>query len=209
MRRVMKASSIRVLKPNVTQEEAIRVFRAGVLRAAYWRMLDGPMQRIADAYVPFWLYRVRYQIGGATKTRFFALDAVHGTLDLFEFPHVPGDHDVLEKQTRNRLEPRLSAETAHELLRSKVLRVLFQQGFFKLRDFKLEIERVAAEAAGTNALRSSEQAAVTPPCGELHLPYWLAFYGRRHTAKCRVLDAVRRRIEGAKAASFFQEWLAA
>jgi len=43
---------------------------------------------------------------------------------------------------------------------------------------------------------------------ELHLPYWLAFYGSNGAAKCRVMDAVRRRIEGAKAASFFEEWLA-
>jgi hypothetical protein len=44
---------------------------------------------------------------------------------------------------------------------------------------------------------------------ELHLPYWLAFYGNNGAAKCRVMDAVRRRIEGGKATSFFEEWLAA
>jgi hypothetical protein len=198
----MNTPSIRVLKPNVTQEEAIRVFRSGLLRAAYWRMRSGPMQRIADAYVPFWLYRVRHQIGGATKTRFFALDAVHGTLDLFEFPRVPEESDWLEKETRNRLEPRLAEREAGELLRNKVLRALFQRGFFKLRDFTLEIERVAMERAGGDA-------GATEQTGELYLPYWLAFYGRQQAATCRVLDAVRRRIEGAKAASFFQEWLTA
>jgi hypothetical protein len=212
MRKTMKASRIQVLKPNVTQEEAIREFRSGLVRAAYWRILDGPMQRIADAYVPFWIYRVRYPMGGATKTRFFALDAVHGTLDLFEFPRIPGESDLMERQTRNRLEPRLSADAAHELLRTKVLRVLFQQGFFKLRDFTLEIERVAMEGAGADAGATQwngEDAGATRQWGELYLPYWLAFYGRQQAAKCRVLDAVRRRIEGAKAASFFQEWLAA
>jgi hypothetical protein len=194
----MNMPSIRVLKPNVTQEEAIREFRSGLFRAAYWRMLDGPMQRIAEAYVPFWIYRVRYQIGGATKTRFFALDAVSGTLDLFEFPQIPEENELLEKRTRNLLEPRLSEQAAEEALRIKVLRVLFQQGFFKLRNFTLEIEHVAMERAGAARL-----------CRELYLPYWLAFYGRQQTAKCRVLDAVRRRIEGAKGTSFFQEWLAA
>ena len=43
---------------------------------------------------------------------------------------------------------------------------------------------------------------------DLHLPYWLAFYGE-DAARCRVMDAVRRRIEGAKASAFFEEWLAA
>jgi ABC-type uncharacterized transport system ATPase subunit len=84
--------------------------------------------------------------------------------------------------------PRLEPDAAEELLRMKVLRVLFQQGFFKMRALKVEIERMPLE---------------------LHLPYWLAFYGNNGTAKCRVMDAVRRRIEGAKASSFFEEWLAA
>ena len=184
----MKTNFITTLKPNVTQDEAIRAFRSGFFSAAYWRIRSGPMQRVAEAYVPFWVYRVRYEIHGTAKTRFFALDAVHGSLDLFEFPGVPDPQDMMETQTRNRLASRLTEDAARELLRMKVLRVLFQQGFFKLRAFQLEIERLPVE---------------------VHLPYWLAFYGHQETAKCRVLDAVRRRIEGAKASSFFEEWLAA
>jgi len=122
------------------------------------------------------------------NTRIFALDAVHGALDLYEFPHVPREAELLTIETRNQLLPRLPQDAAEELLKAKVLRVLFQQGFFKLRALKVEIERVPLE---------------------LHLPYWLAFYGNNGTAKCRVMDAVRRRIEGAKASSFFEEWLAA
>jgi hypothetical protein len=184
----MRTSVIRALKPNVTQEEAVRKFRSGLFSAAYWRIRSGPLQRIADAYVPFWVYRVRYEIGRARKTRFFALDAVHGALDLFEFPRVPADNELVTIETRNQLMPRLRHDAAEEVLRMKVLRVLFQQGFFKLRALKLEIERMPLE---------------------LYLPYWLAFYGSNGTAKCRVMDAVRRRIEGAKASSFFEEWLAA
>jgi hypothetical protein len=184
----MRASAIKVLKANVTQDEAVRSFRSGLFSAVYWRIRGGPLQRIADAYVPFWVYRVRYTIGQASKTRFFALDAVHGTLDLFEFPHVPNEDELRTIQTRNRLTPSLKEVAAEELLRTKVLRVLFQQGFFKLRALKVEIEREPLE---------------------LHLPYWLAFYGTNGSAKCRVLDAVRRRIEGAKASSFFEEWLTA
>jgi len=184
----MRTSVIRALKPNVTQEEAVRFFRSGVLSAAYWRVRSGPLQRIADAYVPFWVYQVRYEIGRARKTRFFALDAVHGALDLFEFPRVPSDSELVTIETRNQLVPRLQSDAAAELLKMKVLRVLFQQGFFKLHALKVEIERMPVE---------------------LHLPYWLAFYGRNESAKCRVMDAVRRRIEGAKARSFFEEWLAA
>jgi hypothetical protein len=185
---MMRTSTIQVLKANVTQDEAVRSFRSGIFSGVYWRIRSGPLQRIADAYVPFWVYRVRYVIGSASKTRFFALDAVHGTLDLFEFPHVPEEGELRTIETRNQLLPRLKEDAAEELLRMKVLRVLFQQGFFKLRALKVEIERVPLE---------------------LHLPYWLAFYGTSASAKCRVLDAVRRRIEGAKASSFFEEWLTA
>jgi hypothetical protein len=184
----MKVSSIRVLKPNITQEDAVRTFHSGGFTAVYWRLRSGPLRRIAEVYVPFWMYRVRYEMGGARKTRYFALDAVHGALDLFEFPHVPRDEELLTVATRNRLEVRLGQDSAQELLRMKILRILFQQGFFKVHELRIEMERMPVE---------------------LYLPYWLAFYGSDRRAKCRVMDAVRRRIEGAKAASFFEEWLAA
>jgi len=184
----MKTSVIQALKPNVTQEEAIRVFRLGGFSAAYWRIRNGPLQRIADVYVPFKVYQVRYQVVGAVNARIFALDAIHGVLDLFEFPHIPRGDELLTVETQNRLVPRLKPEEAAERLRLKVLRVLFQQGFFKMRALKVEIDANPVE---------------------VHLPYWLAFYGSSSAAKCRVMDAVRRRIEGAKASSFFEEWLAA
>lgn len=184
----MQLSTIQTLKPNVTQEEAIRAFRSGVFSSAYWRLRNGPMQRIADAYVPFWVYRVRYEVSTGAITRFFALDGVRGSLDLFEFPHAPGAGELVETQTRNCVLPRLTEDSARDILRLKVLRVLFQQGFFRMRALTLEMEHVPLD---------------------LHLPYWLAFYGQGGGAKCRVLDAVRRRIEGAKAAAFFEDWLAA
>ena len=184
----MSAVGIRSLTPNVSQEEAIRTFTAGGLTALYWRWRSGPLQRIADAYVPFWLYRVRYEMGQVSQARLFALDAVNGSLDLFAFPHIPNDTELLAIETRNRLQPLLTDGRAEELLREKVLRVIFQQGFFKLREPKLEVMREPVE---------------------LHVPYWLGFYGDHGGLHCRVMDAVRRRIEGAKASAFFEQWLAA
>jgi hypothetical protein len=184
----MRVSPIQSLKRNVTQEQALHAFCSAGLTAAYLRLRYGPLKRIADVYVPFWIYRVRYDLNGALHTRIFALDAVHGALDLFEFQRVPGEDELLTIETRNRLLPRLEASAAQELVRTKVLRVLFQQGFFKLRVGSVEIERVPVE---------------------LHMPYWLAFYGHGEAASLRVLDAVRRKIEGAKALSFFREWLTA
>jgi hypothetical protein len=183
----MNASSIQTLRPNVTREEALLKFSGAGPSAVYWRIRRGPLQRIADVYVPYWLYRVRYNIGRAAHSTLFAMDAVNGSLDLFTFPRVPDQGDLATVQTRNRIAPSLQRSFAEAALRQKVLRVIFQQGFFKIRDLKLEI---------------------APEPLELHVPYWLAFYGNA-ILRCRVMDAVRRRIEGAKASAFFERWLAA
>jgi hypothetical protein len=150
-------------------------------------MRSGPLRRIADVYVPYGVYRVQYQMGRTAHTTLFAIDFVNGSLDLFTFPRIPAAEDVVSIHTRNRVAPSLPQPSAEALLRQKVLRVIFQQGFFKIRDLKLEI-------------------ALEPV--ELHVPYWLGFYGNT-TARCRVMDAVRRRIEGAKASALFESWLAA
>jgi hypothetical protein len=181
----MIGGSIRTLKPNVTQEEALRAFAGKGFSALYRRMRSGPLRRIADVYVQYYLYRVKF---GPVQGRFFAIDAVDGSLDLFEFQRAPGEGEIVLLDRPNRLASGLSRERAAELLREKVLRLVFQQGFFKVREPRLEI---------------------IPESCELHLPYWLGFYGRDGVAHCRVMDAVRRRIEGAKASAFFEQWLAA
>lgn len=181
----MSTSLIHALKPNVTQEEAVRAFSSAGVSAFYWRVRSGPLRRIADAYVPYYLYRVKY---AGARARLFAIDAVDGSLDLFEFPRIPAESELLALNGRNRLQAALSEECAAELLRDKVLRVIFQQGFFKIRDARLEI---------------------TPVRCQLHLPYWLGFHERDGLVHCRVMDAVRRRMEGAKASAFFEQWLAA
>lgn len=180
----MSTGCIRVLKPNVTQEEALRVFSKTGFSGLYWRIRSGPLRRIADVYVPYFLFRVKC---GNARPRLFALDAVDGSLDMFEFPRIPEEGEFQAARDRNRLKPAISEEQGAGILRDKALRIIFQQGFFRLRDAHLEISFV--------------------PC-ELHLPYWLAFYGRNSSARCRVMDAVRRRIEGAKASAFFEHWLA-
>jgi len=184
----MEMESIRSLRPNVTREEAIRTFAAPGPSSFLWKLRNGPLQRIADAYIPFGLYRVCYHMGGARRSHFFALDAVDGSLDLFEFGAPPGDAETVSVSTRNYPAARLSLINAEALLREKVLRLIFQQGFFKVRAVQLEIERLP---------------------GEIHLPYWLGFYGTRENLRCRVMDAVRRRVEGARASALFEQWLAA
>ena len=171
---------------RLAKRSAAQIFVEG-LATIYRRIRVGPLRRIAGVYVPFFLYRVSYQLGRATQTRFLAIDAVEGSLDLFEFPGVPAEPQLLEVETRNYLRPASLPGSAQQLLRDKVLRVIFQQGFLKLRESNFVCARVPID---------------------LYLPYWLAFYGD-DVVRCRVMDAVRRRIEGAKACAFFEEWLAA
>jgi hypothetical protein len=151
-------------------------------------MRTGPLQRIAEAYVPFRLYRVRYAMNREKVQRIFAMDGVDGSLDLFEFQMVPEESQFVGVESRNCLPGLLSEERARQILRDKVLRIVFQQGFFKLRDASLEIEELSAN---------------------IYLPYWLGFYGENNSLRCRVMDAVRRRVEGAKASALFEQWLAA
>lgn len=138
--------------------------------------------------MPFRLYRARYAMNKERIHRIFAMDVVDGSLDLFEFRAVPEEQEFVTVQTRNCLPGKLNEENAEQILRDKVLRIVFQQGFFKLREASLEIEALPVE---------------------IHLPYWLGFYGASNALRCRVMDAVRRRIEGAKASAFFEQWLAA
>src|SRR5580704_14164935 len=134
-------ASIRSLRPNVSQEEALRKFSSAGLGALYRRIRVGPLRRVAGVYVPFFLYRVQYQLGRTPQTRFFAMDAVDGSLDLFEFPGLPGETQLVQVETRNYLRPALSEKRAEERLGDKVQRVIFQQGFFKLRESGLVCTR--------------------------------------------------------------------
>jgi hypothetical protein len=184
----LEISRIRCLKPGVSQQEAVRAFRPGGLFSFYRQVRQGALVRVADAYVPFRLYQVSYQFGRASHTRLFAMDDVDGSLDLFEFPRAPEPARMEEIETRNYLRAALVAAQGESLLREKVLRIVFQQGIFKMRDPRMEISREA---------------------DVFFIPYWLGFYGKDGALRCRVLDAVRRRMEGAKAAAFFEQWLSA
>lgn len=176
------------LRGNVSQDEALRLFANAGLAGALRRARIGRLQRVAAAYVPFEIYRVSYEMGKRRQTRLFAQDQVEGLLDLFEFPELPGGEEFVSIESTNCLPVGLGAERAEFLLKEKVLRLLFQSGFFKVR-----APRVSVETVGVS----------------FGIPYWLGFYGEDGSLRCRVLDAVRRRMEGEKATVLFEQWLAA
>jgi hypothetical protein len=90
-------------------------------------------------------------------------------------------------ETRNCPPAQLDEARACNLVVEKFRRVLFNHGFFRLG--KLHIS-----------------AAALP--GDLHVPYWVGFRGHSSRVHLEIMDAVRRRYEGAKVRKLLESWLA-
>lgn len=177
--------TIRALRPNVTEAEAAASFRTGV-SGRLFQVRHGPLRSLAPAYVPFRLYEVLIHNRGVQQTSLFALDAFAGSLDLYEFQSPPEEAALITVESPNALPIVLETARAEALLCTKVERLLFQTGFFRIRGLRIETGR-------TSLL--------------VYVPYWLGFFGRGQAAALRVMDAVRRRREGAKAEAVFRDWL--
>ncbi len=179
------SETIRSLRPNVSRQQALRHFTGGA-RGVVAGILQGRARSIAELYIPYRLYRVRITNGEREESRTYALDAVEGTLDLFEFPELPAERELETINTRNFVPSRLTAEQSTEKLIDKVRRVLFLRGFVRLRDLRMEATAIE---------------------GDFYLPYWICFRGNDAVAKLEILDALRRRSEGAKVCRLVQDWL--
>ncbi len=176
---------IRSLRPNVTREEATAQFSSGPLDFLR-ETTFGPLRSVAEFYSPFRLFQVEITNAGKPDLRIFALDAVNGSLDLYHFEQLPGERELICLETRNCSEALLDESGAEKILLGKVQRLLFSSGFFRLRDLRLT---------------------ATPVAGEIHVPYWVGFRGRGIRANMAVIDAVRRKPEGAKVRQLLQAWL--
>ena len=179
---------IRSLRANVTRAQAFEQFNGRDLSGLWRRLRLGPLRSLADAYVPFCLFSMEIRTGPREETRFLAVDAVAGTLDPYGFDTVPSPEITVEVETRNGLPVRLGELKLREIAIERTRRQLYSEGFFKIRGLAISAEPVAME---------------------LHVPYWIGFFGRGERAHVVALDAVRRRFEGAKARALFEEWLIA
>jgi len=179
-------AQIRSLKLNVTREEAIRQFTPRGPFSIIHRTVFGPLRSVAELYVPFRFFRVQIKNRGITEEKLVALDAVSGTLDLYQFEHLPAEPEIVSLETRNCPSAALSDEEAVELVIGKLRRLLYARGFFRVRDLQI---------------------AATPLAVEIHIPYWIGFRGSGTYARLSVIDAVRRRFEGAKVRRLVETWL--
>lgn len=178
-------TKIRSLKPNVTREQALTHFTAGALNRAA-DATRGRVRSIAELYIPYRVFQVKVISGGREENHILALETVQGVLDLYQFSSIPGDRDLIALETRNVLPAALDASAAEERMMSKVRHMIFARGFFKLRDLRIE--------------------AMALP-GEVCVPYWVCFRGSGNRVHLAVLDAVRRRPEGARVRQLVEDWL--
>jgi hypothetical protein len=176
---------IRSLRPNVSRDEATDYFSSGLFDILQ-TTISGPLKSVADFYIPFQIFQVEIFNGGKRDLRFFGLDAVNGSLDLYHFEQLPTEREVVYLETRNCSEPLLDETEAKKIVTTKVQRLLFSAGFFKVRNLTISPDPVA---------------------GEIYIPYWVGFRGRGVRARFAVMDAVRRKIEGAKVRHLLQAWL--
>jgi hypothetical protein len=176
---------IQSLRPNVTREEAVRHFSGGV-HAHVRAFLSGPLRSVADFYIPFRIYEVEIANAGKKDRRILGLDAVTGSLDPYYFDHLPSSEEITDVETRNHLDSSLHSSDAEKSVITKVQRLLFTKGFFRIRNLSIS---------------------VNPTPVEIHVPYWVGFRGRGSSANFAVLDAVRRQPEGARVRRMLEEWL--
>jgi hypothetical protein len=181
----LQAKKIRSLKPNVGREQAIRYFSGGALNLAA-NLIQGRVRSIAELYIPYRTFRVRITNTGREQSRILALDAVQGVLDLFEFPALPAESELLTLETRNVLPSSLDDVELRDRIIAKARRIVFAQGFFKLGDLQIDADLLP---------------------GDYCVPYWVCFRGTSGIAHLAVLDAVRRKREGAKVRHMIEEWL--
>jgi hypothetical protein len=174
---------IQSLVSRVCREEAVKRLRPGILARTFG---PGPLRQVANVFVPFHLFRVEVESRSARHAQLLASDAVTGTLDLYGFDHVPGANELTPVESQNCLPSLLDVDHGRELVTERVRRMTYHGGFFRLRGLKIRCEPIPVS---------------------LYIPYWLGFFGTGEHAGLSALDAVRGRVEGAKARSLFFEWI--
>lgn len=172
------SKAIRALPANVCEQEAIELLSGG-----FASLFRPGLRRVASVYLPFQLFEVTVD-DSPTIVQPFAIDLLEGNLDAYGFE---SDWPTLEDvNTRNRARNLLSLEAACGKALDRARRLIYQNGFFRLRNPGISV-RCAGEV--------------------FHVPYWVGFYGDDSWLRIAVIDAVRRRREGAKVVEAITSWL--
>jgi hypothetical protein len=153
---------------------------------AWWTIRGGgPLRSVAELFVPFTLFEATIRHRGTTDVRLLAVDRFCGLLDPFMFDEPPSEK-LESVKSRNRLDCVLSQEQAEEVLTTKLQRLFFQKGFFKVSGLEMNL---------------------VPLMPEIYMPYWLGLFGSGARASIKIIDATRRVHEGNKLRMGVEEWL--
>jgi hypothetical protein len=181
----MDRNCIATLRSKITPEQAVQRFTRGAAGLSRC-MLLGPLRSIADVYVPFRLYSIHINDDAQSQTSIVGLDAITGALDLYWFTAKPSEQDITHVHTSNHMPITLDNLVAQQVVESRVQRLVFQRrGFFGVRQLKARVECA----------------------GAVHVPYWIALFGRTEKARLVVMDAVGGALEGAKVRRLIYDWL--
>ena len=174
------------LKPNVTLQQAQRLMTTDGLQGLFRFMRLGRFRCVTQFYIPFDILDLKIHRNGMVESGFIAVDAVNANLDPYAFEHPPLETDCVTLDTRNTMPRLLTLAVSQKNAEERVRRLLYQRGFFRISDLKIVASR--------------------RPLG-ICVPYWVGFFGSESQLRMAVIDAVRRRVEGAKVRTLLQQWL--
>jgi hypothetical protein len=146
------------------------------------RLKIGQILFATGFFIPYYLFEVGILNGGKLTSQFLAIDAMKGELDLYSFATSPTEFDEVE--TSQIGEALLSEKQAFALLKEKIRRQMYLQGFFQIRDLTITGKLVR----------------------QIYIPYWVGFFKQKTQAEIEVVDAVRGRFEGPKVRDLIYDW---
>jgi len=137
-------------------------------------------------FIPYQPFQVRIVNRGCELVHHLALDSVTGELDLHCVELTWNEDDILPPESDHVLMSRLSLDCMQEVLLDQVRRRVYLSGFFGLQNLSIDAQ-------------------TTGP--EIYLPYWVGFYRKKDRVGIDVIDAYRKKPEGAKIRNLIFEWL--
>lgn len=179
-------SQIMSLKPNMSLAEATKRFRGGAVQGWFHSWRRGAFIGVRDVYIPYRLFRVTISNRGQQQTSWMALDAISGRLDPYRFESLPDESDLLVVKSEAAFPSPMSVDELRTWLVDLVRRQVYLNGFFRLRDLRIETEYTGRD---------------------LYIPYWVGIYRKDQRLSIDVIDAVRKQFEGAKVRDVILHWL--
>jgi hypothetical protein len=171
--------TIECVDVKLEAEEARKLFKSRMRRFKLGQFLFD-----TSFFIPYYLFRVEVLNGNQLTAQLLAIDATTGELDLYSFEQVPTELIAIESDQVGAIT--LSEKQALALLKEKVRRGVFLQGFFQIRDLTISGQLLRL----------------------LYLPYWVGFFKQKNQVDVEVIDALRGGFEGAKVRDLVYDWFA-